>query len=647
LESINVVTTLDRGDYSALVAAARKRMIEARASRAWHRRALPFVVWVVFVAAIVVGMHRWPRVVNGTTLLVALASFLGGIYYMSYLFRAHRRKVSTELLVGRVEFGFDAAGFTVSRATWTTRHQWGSAKAVSHTPTHVFLWIAESSGYTIRVADLPPPMIAQDFVGRLRSFIAAASAMAAPPSTQPEIAAAPAMSLAPAAETTAAAAIPSLGTELLALLRLETRGVADGEALHGRDVTLLLLGVIALALWIVVDRLGHAGQEVVFNWYGVPQLGLLAFWTLSAAWVLARMARPRLEFRRAWLLTLGVTPAIIIAFWLAGAGSVSIAWVGALTLGAIALRFLAGGFRAMTGRAQWPALVAAAVIGIGTYWYSSNYYTGIELWYTPDDESDDDSNQISAENSRILFEQSSRIDALVAAMPAMPTGKQANWFVGFAGFGDQRVFAKEIDKAKREMSERYDTQGRELELINDAQDGETNPIASPESLQHALIDIGRRMNPETDVLFLSLSSHGGDDATLSVSNPRFQLEDELTADDLKAMLDESGIRNRVIVISACYAGSFIDTLADDDTIVLAAAAADKTSFGCANDRDLTYFGEAFYRDALSAHASLRATFEATKTAIAKREKEEGIDASEPQAYWGERMTKRLATIEKN
>jgi GrpB-like predicted nucleotidyltransferase (UPF0157 family) len=101
------------------------------------------------------------------------------------------------------------------------------------------------------------------------------------------------------------------------------------------------------------------------------------------------------------------------------------------------------------------------------------------------------------------------------------------------------------------------------------------------------------------------------------------------------------------VISACYAGSFIDTLADDDTIVLAAAAADKTSFGCANDRDLTYFGEAFYRDALPAHASLRATFEATKTAIAKREKEEGIDASEPQAYWGERMTKRLATIEKN
>jgi hypothetical protein len=147
-----------------------------------------------------------------------------------------------------------------------------------------------------------------------------------------------------------------------------------------------------------------------------------------------------------------------------------------------------------------------------------------------------------------------------------------------------------------------------------------------------------------DVLFLAPSSHGSEDGSISVSNVG-RVPVELSATDLASMLKEARIPWKVIVVSACYAGGFIDALRDDHTIVLAAAASDRTSFGCADDRDLTYFGEAFYRDALPKAASLRAAFDAARQEIAKREKAEGVLASNPQAYFGADIEKKLAALE--
>ena len=47
-------------------------------------------------------------------------------------------------------------------------------------------------------------------------------------------------------------------------------------------------------------------------------------------------------------------------------------------------------------------------------------------------------------------------------------------------------------------------------------------------------------------------------------------------------------------------------------MLITAAAADKTSFGCSDDRDLTYFGEAFYRDALPKAKNLQEAFALTR-----------------------------------
>ena len=64
------------------------------------------------------------------------------------------------------------------------------------------------------------------------------------------------------------------------------------------------------------------------------------------------------------------------------------------------------------------------------------------------------------------------------------------------------------------------------------------------------------------------------------------------------MLDASGIRWRIVVISACYAGGFIAALSDPHTVVMAAAAPDRTSFGCSTDSEMTFFTEALFKQAL-------------------------------------------------
>ncbi len=89
-----------------------------------------------------------------------------------------------------------------------------------------------------------------------------------------------------------------------------------------------------------------------------------------------------------------------------------------------------------------------------------------------------------------------------------------------------------------------------------------------------------------------------------------------------AILDKSGIKRKIIEISACHAGAFIPVFRDSNSINITAAAAEKTSFGCCDDRDLTYFGEAFYRDALPKAGDIRSAFEDAKSTIGLREQQE-------------------------
>ncbi len=234
-------------------------------------------------------------------------------------------------------------------------------------------------------------------------------------------------------------------------------------------------------------------------------------------------------------------------------------------------------------------------------------------------------------------------DTLEQLEPERP-GVSDLYFVGFANFAHQDVFRKEIELARSLMDERFDTRGRSMMLINNAATVEQVPLANRPNLARALKVIGERIDPDEDVLFLFLTSHGSRDGELAARfwplNPN-----NLSSSDLKQVLDASGIRWRILVISACYSGTFIEPLKDEYSLILTASRKDRNSFGCSNDRDLTYFGEHFFARELGNGKPLLEAFEAARNTLAEREKEEGYTPSEPQMHLGEQMRVKLAELE--
>jgi hypothetical protein len=236
------------------------------------------------------------------------------------------------------------------------------------------------------------------------------------------------------------------------------------------------------------------------------------------------------------------------------------------------------------------------------------------------------------------------IDAQIARFADDAPAPGRVFFVGFAGYGEERVFAEEIKLASRIVGEKYGSGQRSVLLLNDRRDRTSWPLASASSLRYSLKALARVMNPEEDVLFLALSSHGSRDATIEVSNEGLTPQ-TLSAQTLADALAESGIRWKVIVISACFSGTFIKPLADEHTIVITAASRTRASFGCSDSRHLTYFGEAFFKEALPHSTYLRVAFESTRREIRRRERDERMTASNPQSSFGPLMEAKLREIE--
>jgi Peptidase C13 family len=244
----------------------------------------------------------------------------------------------------------------------------------------------------------------------------------------------------------------------------------------------------------------------------------------------------------------------------------------------------------------------------------------------------------------LLAQQPRRVASAVDRMAPRVPGRANVFFVGFAGYGEQRVFRKEEELARRVFGERFGSLDRSVELVNDVHDRTTYPLATFDNLRHALRLIGRRMDRSRDVLVLVLTSHGSSEDGIAITNSDL-LDDALSPRDVRQVLAEAGIRWRVIVASACYAGVFIRPLRSDTTLIMTAADSRHSSFGCADDRDLTYFGEALFKDALPGACSLEDAFASARRIIRQRETEEGDIHSNPQIYVGARMRAKLRALD--
>jgi hypothetical protein len=103
-----------------------------------------------------------------------------------------------------------------------------------------------------------------------------------------------------------------------------------------------------------------------------------------------------------------------------------------------------------------------------------------------------------------------------------------------------------------------------------------------------------------------------------------------------------------VSISACYSGSWIEPLAGPGTLVMTAADADHTSYGCGSRSDLTFFGRAMYDEQMRMTWSFEAAHAAARSVIARREVEAGkTDGySNPQIRVGTGIREQLDQLER-
>ena len=105
-----------------------------------------------------------------------------------------------------------------------------------------------------------------------------------------------------------------------------------------------------------------------------------------------------------------------------------------------------------------------------------------------------------------------------------------------------------------------------------------------------------------------------------------------------AINNACGDKRSVIVMSACFSGQFVPVLARDSRIVITAARPDRTSFGCGEMDQYTFFDDCFLR-ALPMGGDFATLGDLIKQCVTAREKEVKAEPpSEPQVSIGSKVT---------
>jgi len=406
---------------------------------------------------------------------------------------------------------------------------------------------------------------------------------------------------------------------------------------------LSMLAVLASAALLGVASYLDQEHEVFVNIYGVLSLVVFTFMLFLVALTYVR-SQGSLELfpdmLTTWayaspFLVIGAFAALDISKDYVGQGPVLIGllvWaVSVATRGAL-LVYPEASTRSRT-------LLGFSLIGFSSVIWKVGLVPA--LFFSYDAELYDDYVMIDQEAT--YFRQTGLLDRELNDVANETPGVTDVYFLGFAGNGDESVFQSEAEFAASAIDRKYGTMEKSVVLSNDADNLSTRPLANSYNLFETIRRLGAKMDVSEDILFVFLTSHGSKDATIDVSLYPFQFA-PVSAQDLMSALDESGVVWRVIVVSACYAGSFVDYLKDDHTAIFTAASADRTSFGCSDERELTYFGEAFFRDGLGEGGSLVDSFDRAVTIIEERESSEGINASNPQKFVGEFMAQKLEDL---
>lgn len=183
-----------------------------------------------------------------------------------------------------------------------------------------------------------------------------------------------------------------------------------------------------------------------------------------------------------------------------------------------------------------------------------------------------------------------------------------------------------FDNGIETLRERFGAMGvRNIVSLSASTRGQAGRPASSANIVDAIRGQGG------DACLVYLTSHGDERGLFLRADRRVMAP---------AMLDQALTRGcgsvpTVVVVSACHSGAFInDQTRRPNRIIFAAAASDRTSFGCGADDDYTYYDQCFLQQ-LDEAGTWAALGQATRRCVETLERRLGVRRqSQPQLFVG-------------
>jgi hypothetical protein len=171
----------------------------------------------------------------------------------------------------------------------------------------------------------------------------------------------------------------------------------------------------------------------------------------------------------------------------------------------------------------------------------------------------------------------------------------------------------------------------QLIASNSAGEPRRYPVADERAIAALVRSATEHARPD-DIVLVHISTHGnrGSLASQLGSGPSKMISGAQLASQF-APLDRQA---NVIIISACYSGSLISALQTPRRIIITAARADRSSFGCSASSHHTYFGEAELQAFAEPGHSLQQIVEDLRDTVASMEHRKHLTPSDPQVSAG-------------
>lgn len=220
------------------------------------------------------------------------------------------------------------------------------------------------------------------------------------------------------------------------------------------------------------------------------------------------------------------------------------------------------------------------------------------------------------ESQALLMRQ---FDAAEAELMNLPTDRTTVIFVGSAQHSQSQAFERDVLLVQQKLKA---AQPNLVSIIlsNELQNTKLSyPFATAHTLSQTFdrLTAWSRLRPLK--LVLLISTHGN--VNLLSSNVANDYYTPVRPPQLRAWLDALGTDTpTVVLLSACYSGSFVPALAQAHRIVMTASAADRNSFGCEFRSTNTYFIGELFGPQFNSQQTWRTNFESASQSIAAREK---------------------------